>query len=148
MVGYVLNPNEGRLQTAEHILARTVERKFSESKFVIAKFEESYGRMEISSRMDLRKIDREALGAEINAIIKKNLSVRKYLIGRMDAEKEFDLARVPSNVTQVRIVEIEGFDKTPCKDPHVENTNEIGCVEILKVEKAGKDRYRFVFHVL
>ncbi len=147
-VEYDLNPNEGRLQTAEHILARTVERKFPDSKFVIAKFEASYGRMEVSSKMDLRKIDREALGTEINAIIEKNLPVRKYLIGRIDAEKEFDLTRVPSSVRQVRIVEIERFDKTPCKDPHVENTSEIGRFEILKVEKAGRDRYRFVFHVL
>ncbi len=143
-----MNPNEGRLQTAEHILARTVERKFPDSKFIIAKFEENYGRMEISSKMDLRRIDPKALEGEINAIIEKNLPVRKYLIGRMDAEKEFDLTRVPSNVSQVRIVEIDCFDKTPCKDPHVENTGEIGRFEILKVEKAGRDRYRFVFHVL
>jgi Ser-tRNA(Ala) deacylase AlaX len=125
-----------------------MERKFPDSKFVIAKFEEDYGRMEISSKIDFRKIDPKALEAEINAIIEKNLPVRKYLIGRMDAEKEFDLTRVPSNVNQVRIVEIDGFDKTPCKDPHVENTNEIGRFEILKVEKTGRGRYRFVFQVL
>jgi len=29
-------------------------------------------------------------------------------------------------VKEIRIVEIEGFDKTPCKDPHVENTSQIG----------------------
>jgi Ser-tRNA(Ala) deacylase AlaX len=50
-------------------------------------------------------------------------------------------------VRQVRIVEIEGFDKTPCKDPHVENTSEIGYFAILRVERVGKDRYRFLFEV-
>jgi Ser-tRNA(Ala) deacylase AlaX len=50
-------------------------------------------------------------------------------------------------VKKIRIVEIESFDKTPCKDPHVENTSEIGYFEILKVERKGKDRYRFVFTV-
>jgi Ser-tRNA(Ala) deacylase AlaX len=142
-----MNPNEGRLQTAEHILARTIERKFPNAKFVIAKFDESNGRMEISSKTDLRETDQAILQAEVNAVIRKNLRVSKYIIERGDAEKEFDLTRLPSNVKEVRIVEIEGFDKTPCKDPHVENTSEIGHFELLKVEKAGKDRYRFVFRV-
>jgi Ser-tRNA(Ala) deacylase AlaX len=142
-----MDPNEGRLQTAEHILARTIERKFSDAKFVIAKFGENNGRMEISSKTDLRETDQAMLQAEINAVIRKNLRVNKYIIDRGDAEKEFDLTRLPSNVKEVRIVEIEGFDKTPCKDPHVENTIEIGHFEILKLEKAGKDRYRFVFRV-
>jgi len=41
-------------------------------------------------------------------------------------------------VKEIRIVEIEGFDKTPCKDPHVENTGEVGYFEIIKVEKLEK----------
>ena len=48
---------------------------------------------------------------------------------------------------EIRIVEIEGFDKTPCKDPHVENTSIIGHFEILKLKKTGKNHYRFVFRV-
>jgi Ser-tRNA(Ala) deacylase AlaX len=142
-----MDPNEGRLQTAEHILARTIERKFPGAEFVIAKFDENNGRMEISSKTDLRKTDQTMLQAEINAVIRKNLRVNKYIIEREEAEKKLDLKRLPSNVKEVRIVEIEGFDKTPCKDPHVENTSEIGHFELLKVEKAGKDRYRFVFRV-
>jgi misacylated tRNA(Ala) deacylase len=143
----IMNPNEGRLQTAEHILARTLEHKFSHAEFVIAKFDDNIGHMEISSETDLRRVDRTMLQAEINGVIGKNLGVNKYIIEREEAEKQFDLKRLPSNVKEVRIVEIEGFDKTPCKDPHVENTSEIGHFEILKVEKAGKDRYRFVFRV-
>lgn len=143
----IMKVNEGRLQTAEHILARIVERRFPDARFVIAKFEENIGRMEISAKTDLRKIDRAVLQDEVNAVIGKNLRVNKYIIERGDAEREFDLARVPSSVKEVRIVEIEGFDKTPCKDPHVERTGEIGYFEILKVERAGKDRYRFVFKV-
>jgi len=142
-----MKPNEGRLQTAEHILARTLERRLSGAKFIISKFEENSGRMEIASKEDLRKIDRALLQDEVNAVIKKNLRVNKYILDREDAEEEFDLTRLPSSVSEVRIVEIEGFDKTPCKDPHVENTGEINYFEILKVERVGKDRYRFVFEV-
>ena len=143
----IMKPNEGRLQTAEHILARTLEKKFQTAKFVISKFAENAGQMEISADKDLRKIDRETLEKEVNATIRKNLRVNKYLLDRKNAEKDFDLTRLPSSVRDVRIVEIEDFDKTPCKDPHVENTREIGFFEIVEVSKSGKDRYRFVFKV-
>jgi Ser-tRNA(Ala) deacylase AlaX len=142
-----MKPNDGRLQTAEHILARLLENKVSDAKFIISRFEENYGQMEIATKEDLRKINRAILQDGVNAIIKKNLGVSKYIVKMEDAEKEFNLARLPSSVTEVRIVEIEGFDKTPCKDLHVENTSEIGDFTILKVERVGKDRYRFVFEV-
>jgi Ser-tRNA(Ala) deacylase AlaX len=143
----IMKPNEGRLQTAEHILARTLENKLPTAKFVLSKFTEYVGQMEISSKTDLRKIDQETLENEVNATIRKNLKVNKYLLDRKNAEKDFDLTRVPSSVRDVRIVKIESFDKTPCKDPHVENTREIGSFEIVEVSKAGKDRYRFIFKV-
>jgi len=142
-----MKPNEGRLQTAEHILSRTLESRLSDSKLIIAKFEENSGRMGIATKKDLRKINKKALQEDVNSVIKKNLRVSKYIIKREDAEKEFDLTRLPSSIEEVRIVEIEGFDKTPCKDPHVENTSEIGHFTILKVERVGKDRYRFLFEV-
>ena len=142
-----MKPNEGRLQTAEHILARTLEHRFSDPKFIISKFEENSGYMEIAAKEDLRKVNSALLEDDVNEIIKKNLLVSKHILTREDAEKEFDLTRLPSSVEKVRIVEIEGFDKTPCKDPHVENTSEIGYLSILRVKKVGKDRYRFVFEV-
>lgn len=142
-----MKPNEGRLQTAEHILARTLESQLSDAKFIISKFGENSGRMEIVSKEDLRKINIEILQDNVNAIIKKNLQVNKYIVERATAEKEFDLKRLPPSIEKVRIVEIEGYDKTPCKDPHVDNTDEIGYFAILKVERVGKDRYRFVFEL-
>ena len=140
-------PNEGRLQTAEHILARTLERRFADSRFIISKFKENSGLMEIATKEDLRNMDIAELQNDVNSVINRNLQVNKYILNREDAEKEFDLARLPSSVREVRIVEIEGFDKTPCKDPHVENTGEIGRFTVLKIERVGKDRYKFVFEV-
>ncbi len=129
-------------------MARTLEARIPDAQFIIAKFEQDSGRMEIATKEDLRQIDRAELQETVNCVIKKNLAVRKYLIERNDAERKFDLARVPASEKKVRIVDIEGFDRTPCKDPHVENTSEIGSFAILKVEKSGKDRYRFVFKVV
>jgi len=142
-----MKPNEGRLQTAEHILARTLENRLANARFIISKFQENSGLMEIVSKEDLRKNNLSELQDEVNLVIKQNIQVNKYTLQRGEAEKEFDLARLPSSVTEIRIVEIVGFDKTPCKDPHVENTGEIGFFKILKVQKVGKDRYRFVFEI-
>ena len=142
-----MKPNEGRLQTAEHILARTIEHNLPESKFIISAFKENSGKIEIYAKTDLRRIDLAKLQKQVNTIIKRNLQVRKYVVQRNEAEAEFDLARLPSSVKEIRIVQIEDFDKTPCKDPHVENTSQIGHFEILKVKKVGKNSYRFDFKV-
>jgi Ser-tRNA(Ala) deacylase AlaX len=142
-----MKPNEGRLQTAEHILAHILEATIYDAKVVIAKFAEDSGLLEISSIQDLRKLDKLKLQAEVNLVAAKNLPVHKYLKGRADAETKFDLSRLPLSVREIRVVEIEGYDKTPCKDPHVENTSEIGKFTLQDVARVGKDRYRFVFKV-
>jgi alanyl-tRNA synthetase len=140
-----MKPDEGRLQTAEHILSHLLE--LGGAKVVIAKFKEHLGLLEVNSKMDLRCLDATQLQSQVNELATKALNVKIAFKSRLDAEIEFDLARLPSEVTEVRIVEIEGFDKTPCKDPHVHNTSEIGFFSILKIERVGKDRYRFVFRV-
>ena len=142
-----MKPNEGRLQTAEHILARTIERTIPDTRFIISTFKENSGKIEVHAETDLRKIDLAKLQSEVNAVIKKKLQVKKYTLQRKEAETEFDLTRLPPSVKEIRIVEIEGFDKTPCKDPHVENTNQIGHFDILKVKKTGKNSYRLIFKV-
>jgi Ser-tRNA(Ala) deacylase AlaX len=144
---FSMKPNEGRLQTAEHILARTIEHNIPETRFTISTFKVNSGKIEVYAETDLRKINLAKLQNEVNKVIQKNLKVNKYMIDRKEAESEFDLTRLPSSVREIRIVDIEGFDKTPCKDPHVESTSQIGHFEILKVKKTGKNSYRFVFKV-
>jgi len=138
---------EGRLQTAEHILAKILEDNFSDAKVVIAQFAEDSGRLEIVTSSDPRNTGKEWFENEVNSVIRQDRSVTKYILPRKTAEKEFDLSRLPTSAKDVRVVEIEGFDRTPCKDPHVENTRDIGQFDIVKLERAGKNRYRFLFKV-
>jgi misacylated tRNA(Ala) deacylase len=144
---FTMKPNEGRLQTAEHILARTIEHDIPDSRFVISTFQEDSGKIEVYAETDLRKIDLAKLQDAVNKVIQRDLQVTKHFMPREEAEKEYDLARLSVSVREIRIVEIEGFDKTPCKDPHVENTSQIGHFEILKVKKTGRNHYRFDFTV-
>ena len=142
-----MKPNEGRLQTAEHILSKILEEAFPGTKVIIAQFCEESGRLEITTPDDPRNTGKSLFEETVNTVIKRNLPVSKFFLAREVAGKEFDLSRLPTDATEVRVVEIEGFDKRPCKDPHVENTREIGFFTILKLERAGKDRYRFLFKV-
>ncbi|OGJ17920.1 hypothetical protein A3K73_02455 [Candidatus Pacearchaeota archaeon RBG_13_36_9] len=142
-----MKPNEGKLQTGEHILAKIIEDKFPGTKVIIVRFEEEKGRLDVSSENDLRAVSLKELEKETNQIIEKGLEVRKTIFKREEVEKEFDLSKIPESVKEIRIVDIVGFDKRPCRDPHVKNTREIGYFKILKVERKGKDRYRFEFEV-
>ena len=138
-----MNP---KLPTAEHILAKILEDRFN-VKVGICKFTDEVGTLEVYSEVDLREVDVKELEDEINRVISKNLDVKKYVLPREEAEKIVDLWKVPVHVKKIRIVDIEEFDKRPCKDDHVDNTKEIGRIRIQNVERVGKDRYRFLFVV-
>ena len=135
-----MNP---RLPTAEHILAKILEDRFK-VKVGICKFTDEVGILEVYSEVDLRELDAKELEDETNRVISKNLDVKKYVMPREEAEKVVNLRKVPDNIEEIRIVEIDGFDKRPCKDGHVDNTKEIGRIRIQNVERVGKDRYRFL----
>jgi Ser-tRNA(Ala) deacylase AlaX len=142
-----MKPNSGPLQTGEHILAKIVETKFSDAKVGIAKFEQESGILEILTQSDLRTIDIPSLQDEVNAVIARDLPVTKSVLPRAEAEKIVNLRKVPPCVAMIRIVEIGDFDKRPCKDPHVDNTKNVGKFIILSVERVGNGRYRFSFKV-
>ncbi|MBW2963977.1 hypothetical protein KY363_00820 [Candidatus Woesearchaeota archaeon] len=143
-----MKPNEGRLQTGEHIFARIIEDRVPDARVVIAKFDkENEGSVDFSTSTDLRELALEDLEQETNEVIKKELPVHKKTSKREEIENEFDLSKIPESVKEIRIVEIEGFDKRPCRDPHVDNTKEIGRFAITRVERVGKDRYRFLFQI-
>ena len=142
----LLKPKEGRLQTAEHILLRVLKDRF-DVVAGISRFKEDSGFLEVFTETDMRAIEKGKFENYVNEVIGQNLGVTKYVLSREDAAKLVDLVKVPLPVTQVTIIDIENFDKSPCRDIHVANTAEIGRFEIAKIEKVGKDRYRFTFRV-
>lgn len=52
---------------------------------------------------------------------------------------------LPDLIEELRIVEIEGLDKTACAGTHVKNTNELEKFEITDAESKGKGRKRIEF---
>ena len=97
--------------------------------------------------------DLDAIEARMNALVDDGRSVASYEMDREAAEAELDpertrLALLPASITEVRIVEIEGYDRTACAGTHVRDTEEIGTVSVSGRESrgSGEERVRFVLN--
>jgi Ser-tRNA(Ala) deacylase AlaX len=141
-----MRPNEGRLQTAEHILLRILKDRCG-VKAGLSRFKEDDGFLEVMTEKDLRHLDAATLSREVNRVIQLNLDVKRVMLSREDAKKITDLMKVPESVAQVTVIDIYNFDKSPCADEHVHNTAEIGGFELTGIKRVGQDRYRFSFKV-
>ncbi|MEW6457248.1 MAG: DHHA1 domain-containing protein [Acidobacteriota bacterium] len=103
---------------------------------------------EISTiEINLRKIDWEKV-YEVenlsNSIIYENRKVKVYFIKRNEIGENIRLRKIPEDVENLRIVEIENFDFSACGGTHLKRTGEVGIIKVLKWEKI-RDNFRFEF---
>ena len=89
--------------------------------------------------------------AEANAIIAKNLPVTLTMMPRDEAFKIPALVKLkmmlPEIIKNIRVVDIQGFDKQACAGTHVKNTEEIGTIKITEMKNKGAGNRR-VYWVL
>lgn len=95
--------------------------------------------------------DLDQIEASVNGLIEDERPVTWTVMDREQAEAELDPDRtrldlLPDSITEVRIVTIQGVDRTACAGTHVSNTDEIGHFEIDGRETKGseEERVRFV----
>jgi len=83
--------------------------------------------------------------ARVNEVIARELVVREEFLPRSEAERRYDLARVPDGAGRtIRIVHIGDYDTCPCSGRHVNQTGEIGRFEIISTtSEGGALRIRF-----
>ncbi|MFC1800846.1 alanyl-tRNA editing protein AlaXM [Nanoarchaeota archaeon] len=101
---------------------------------------------------NLENFDREKLIeyiAKANEIIKKNLPINVKFMPRVEAEKDPSLQKLakglPPGIEEIRIIEIEDYDRQADGGTHVKSTEEIGELEFLKAENKGAQRRRVYF---
>ncbi|MDO6355587.1 DHHA1 domain-containing protein [Caloramator sp. CAR-1] len=70
----------------------------------------------------------------VNELIFKNILVKSYIVN-LDEARKLPLRKLPPTNVDIRIVEIEGIDYSPCCGTHVKSLGEIGMLKILKTEK-------------
>ncbi len=108
------------------------------------------------SRIDftLEKMDRELIEdavREANELVAGGAPVRIYFMPREDALRDPEMVKLagklPPEVRELRIVEIEGIDRQACGGPHVANISELGKIRVLKMENKGRGRRRLYYTV-
>ncbi|MFP3044664.1 MAG: alanyl-tRNA editing protein [Thermocladium sp.] len=139
-----------RLHTASHIIASIMYTKYN-ALVTGGTIEPEYAKDDFG----VDKLDKEEAQGVIdtaNAILKRGLEVRVYWLPREEAIKIPGIVKLanrlpPGSGDKLRIVEIPGIDIQADGGPHVKNTEEIGMIELIKVENRGKGRKRMYYTV-
>jgi misacylated tRNA(Ala) deacylase len=139
-----------RMHTAAHVLANVIEKEAG-AKITGNQLGIDQSRMDFS----LEDFDREKFAgyeALANKVISDGRKVNLYLMPREEAEQK--LARLttlakgfPPEISEVRLVEIEGFAIEACGGTHLRNTSEIGRIKIMRFENKGAKNRRMYFEL-
>ena len=120
------------MHTAEHILNQTMVWLFRCGRAVSAHIERKKSKCDYLLEQKPTAEQIQEIENKVNDIISQNLPVSVEYLMREDAEKMFDLSRLPKDVSQtLRIVKIGDYDACPCIGVHVNNTSEIGRFNIV-----------------
>jgi len=109
-----------------------------------------------SSRVDLLFEDKELFNPDelvdaTNAIISSNRDVnihqweRARILEHEQMRHTKFMHRIPTSITQLRVVEIEGVDLCPCAGSHVSNTSMVPKIKFQGKKNKGKGRIRFSY---
>ena len=138
-----------RVHTALHLLSVVIPLPVTGGSISAAK-----GRLDFN--MPEAPEDKEALSAELNALIARDLPVSEDWITDAELDANPGLVKTmsvqpPRGAGRVRLVRIgegeEQIDLQPCGGTHVLSTARIGTVRLGKIEKKGRQNRRVYLHL-
>ena len=100
--------------------------------------EENYARLDITHHSALTREEVERIEKTANNVIRQDLPVMINVYDRGDAEQKYTFRIYQGGVvptSNVRIVNIKGWDIEACGGTHVNKTGEIGLIKIMKAER-------------
>ncbi|NMB20737.1 MAG: hypothetical protein GX979_07715 [Firmicutes bacterium] len=104
---------------------------------------EDYSTIDISTP-NLSEEEQRSAEQQANELVFSNLPLLTYTL-KPNEQASVPLRKIPDLEGDLRIVEIEGFDYSPCAGTHVQSTSQIGLVKIIKCEKyKGMTRVYFL----
>jgi alanyl-tRNA synthetase len=136
--------------TATHILNSAARNNLGSWVWQNSAFkEQDYGRLDITHHSALSREEIESIEKRANSVVTRNLPVSINIYGRGEAEQKYTFRIYQGGVaptSNVRIVNIEGWDIEACGGTHVRRTGEIGLIKIIKSERIqdGVVRLEFV----
>jgi Ser-tRNA(Ala) deacylase AlaX len=133
------------MHSAEHILNQTMVRMFNCGRSFSNHIEKKKSKCDYHFTRDLTGAELEEIERRVNEVIQKDLKVAEEFISKDDAEKEYNLTKLPDEVGEtIRIIKIGDYDTCPCSGLHISHTKEIGSFKIISTGyNDGKLRIRF-----
>jgi alanyl-tRNA synthetase len=133
----------------DHMAQHTAQHALSRALVDVARADTVSSRLGSSSctiDVDGALSERDVARAEdlVNAIVMDDVPV-KQLFPTPDELRALPLRRPPKVDRDVRVIEIEGFDFSPCGGTHCTRTGQIGPVRVVGLEKY-KGGWRVTFH--
>lgn len=141
-----MNKNyDPRMHTAEHILNGTMAKMFGRGRAFSAHIEKKKSKCDYRFDRDLTEEEKKIIENKINEVISQNLPVYEDFMPRGEAEKTFNLERLPDEAgDNIRIIKVGDYDACPCIGTHMKNTSEIGIFSIISSSfEEGVMRLRF-----
>ncbi len=138
-----------RHHTATHILLGAARKVLGKHAWQAgASKEPDAARLDISHHKRLTYEDVKRIEDEANRIVASRIPVRIALMNRNEAEARYGFqlyqgGEVPS--AEIRVVEIPGWDAEACAGLHVENTEDVGIIKIIKTERIQDGVERLIF---
>ncbi len=121
-----------RMHSAEHILNQTMVRMFGKGRSFSNHIEKKKSKCDYHFDRNLTEDEISRIENKVNAEIGKNHRVLEEFMPRSEAEKYFNLERLPDTAGEtLRIIRIGDYDSCPCSGIHVQSTGQIGYFKII-----------------
>ena len=121
-----------QMHSAQHILNQTMVRMFNCRRSFSNHIEKKKSKCDYHFDKDLTEKEIKEIEQQVNEIIKQDLPVKEEFYLKDEAEKKFNLSKLPGDAgNKIRIIKIGDYDECPCSGLHVSNTNEIGKFKII-----------------
>ena len=116
-----------QMHSAEHILNQTMVTMFGCERSFSNHIEKKKSKCDYHFERNLTENEIEEINLKVNNIIQRDLQVVEELIAREDANRKFNLTKLPDDSgNKIRIIKIGDYDTCPCSGLHVAHTKEIG----------------------
>lgn len=133
------------MHTAEHILNGTMNKMFGRGRAFSAHIEKKKSKCDYHFDRNLTPEEIKIIEDKVNSIIVADMPVTEEFINRKEAQREFNLDRLPDEAGEtLRVIRIGNYDSCLCSGPHIESTKAIGSMKIISTSfENGVLRVRF-----
>jgi misacylated tRNA(Ala) deacylase len=137
-----------RLHTAAHLIAAVMYRDYN-ALITGGQVDVDQAKLDFNLARTDREVFEDAV-KKANEEVSKHVELKVYFLSREEALKVPGVVklaeRMPPEEQELRIVKIPGIDLQADGGPHVKNADEIGEIQLLKIENKGKNQRRIYFN--